>query len=432
MFTIMARINLGLTLLTLVVVPYMVLVFKLYARPMMERGYAEQENEGRIYEVVERTFSSMPAVQAFGREALNEELFRQSTTRTLRAALGVLSTQIQFKILMGLATAAGTAAVLWFGGRAALAGEVTVGAILLFLSYLGSLYAPLQSMMYTGSIIQGAGGSARRVHDILFAEREVRDRANAIVLARPRGEVAFENVGFSHQPDRPTLHDISLRVAPGETIALVGPTGAGKTTLVSLLPRFFDPGEGRVLLDGHDLRDLQLKSLRSHIALVLQEPFLFPMSIAENIAYGRPNASREQIEAAAKAANAHVFISRLADGYDSVLGERGANLSGGERQRISIARALLKDAPILILDEPTSALDAETEALILDAMKTLMHGRTTFIIAHRLATVQHADRIIVLKDGTIVESGTHSELSTSGGIYARYARAQFLVPQAES
>jgi ATP-binding cassette, subfamily B, bacterial len=211
----------------------------------------------------------------------------------------------------------------------------------------------------------------------------------------------------------------------GESIALVGPTGAGKTTLVSLIPRFFDPNAGRVLLDGRDLRDLQLKSLRHQIALVLQEPFLFPMTVRENIAYGRPDASLTEIEAAARAANAHDFISRLPAGYDTVLSERGANLSGGERQRISIARALLKDAPILILDEPTSALDAGTEGLVLEAINALIRGRTTFVIAHRLATVRRADRILVLKEGAIVESGSHAELIRSSGLYARYARLQF-------
>jgi ATP-binding cassette, subfamily B, bacterial len=432
MFVVMARIHVELTLLTLVVVPYMAFIFRLYARRMLECGYQEQENEGRIYEVVERTFSAMPAVQAFGREALNEEIFRQTTNRTLAAALSVLSVQLQFKILMGLATAAGTAAVLWFGGRAAMAGDITIGTIVLFLSYLASLYAPLQLLMYSGSIIQGAGGSARRVLDILRAESEVKDAPHASVLTQPRGEISFENVSFAHEPGRPALRDVSARIHSGEVVALVGPTGAGKTTLVSLIPRFFDPTEGRVLLDGRDLRSIQLKSLRSHIALVLQEPFLFPISVAENIAYGRPHASRAEIEAVAKAARAHDFIRRLPEGYDSILSERAANLSGGERQRVSIARALLKDAPILILDEPTSALDAETEAAMAEAMKALVRGRTTFIIAHRLATVKNADRIIVLKDGSIAEIGDHADLVRSGGLYARYARAQLLTTDAES
>jgi ATP-binding cassette subfamily B protein/subfamily B ATP-binding cassette protein MsbA len=426
MFVIMAEIHFGLALLTLVVVPFMAVVFKLYAQPMLERGYREQENEARVYEVVERTFSAMPAVQAFSREALNEEIFRHTTGKTLAAALSVLSAQLQFKVLMGLATAAGTAAVLWFGGRAALAGDITVGTIVLFLSYLAALYSPLESLMYSGSTIQTAGGSARRVLEILNAERDVKDSPAAVGLSDVTGEIAFEDVSFAHEPNRTALHGISTVIRPGETVALVGPSGAGKTTLVSLIPRFFDPAAGRVLLDGRDLRDIKLKSLRSQIGLVLQEPFLFPMSIAENIAYGRPDASPAQIEAAAKAAHADAFIRRLPHGYDSVVGERAANLSGGERQRISIARALLKAAPILILDEPTSALDAETEAVMAEAMKALLRGRTTIIIAHRLATVKNADRIIVLDKGSIVESGRHAELVRNGGLYARLAQSQFL------
>src|SRR5262249_48677628 len=257
---------------------------------------------------------------------------------------------------------------------------------------------------------------------------EVRDRPGAIPLPTARGHVRFEGVTFGYLPGRPVLHDITLDVPAGQTLAVVGFTGAGKTTLVSLVARFFDPWRGRVLLDGHDLRDLQLHGLRRQVALVLQEPFLFPWSVADNIAYGRPGATREQIEAAARAANAHEFIVRLPQGYDSVVGERGATLSGGERQRLSIARAVLKDAPVVVLDEPTSALDAETEGLLLGALRRLMAGRTTFIIAHRLSTVRHADRIVVLDDGRMAEAGTHRELLERNGLYAHLHGIQFGLP----
>jgi ATP-binding cassette subfamily B protein/subfamily B ATP-binding cassette protein MsbA len=252
----------------------------------------------------------------------------------------------------------------------------------------------------------------------------VSDRATAEAVTQLRGHVSFENVSFGYEPDRAVLHDLWLEALPGQTVAIVGATGAGKSTLISLVPRFYDPWQGRITIDGIDLRDLQLRSLRQKIAIVLQEPFLFPMTIAENIAYGRPDATDAEIEQAAKAANAHGFIERLPEGYQTVIGERGATLSGGERQRLSIARALLKDAPILILDEPTSALDAETEHLLLEALERLMRGRTTFIIAHRLSTIRNADRIIVLKDGAILEQGSHSELLASGGEYHRYVKLQ--------
>jgi ATP-binding cassette subfamily B protein/subfamily B ATP-binding cassette protein MsbA len=326
--------------------------------------------------------------------------------------------------MIGIATVSGTAFVFWFGAKATMTGDMTVGQIVLFLGYLAALYSPIEAIAYTGSTIQAAGGSARRVLEVITTEPEVFDRLGAIPLPRAYGHIRFENVSFGYDPEKLVLRDVHLDIEPGQTIALVGPTGAGKSTLVSLIPRFFDPTAGRVLLDGHDLRDVQLASLRSQVALVLQEPFLFPLSVAENIAYGRPGATSGEIEAAARAANAHEFISRLPQEYETVLGERGTNLSGGERQRLSIARALLKDSPILILDEPTSALDAGTEALIMEAVQNLVRGRTTFIIAHRLATVQHADRIIVLQDGAVIESGSHRDLIKENGLYARYAGLQ--------
>lgn len=424
MFGILWRMDVMLTLLALAVVPLMVLAFVRYARPMMDRSYEQQETEGRIYEAVERTFSAIPVVQALGCEAFNEQHFARATQNTMAATQALTRVQLEFKLLLGLATALGTASIIWFGTQHAWAGQLSVGAIILFLSYLGSLYTPLEALAYTSSTIQGAAGSARRVWEVLQTEGKVKDRPGAQPLKLMSARVRFENVTFGYEPGRPVLKGISFEAQPGQVVALVGTTGAGKSTLVSLLPRFFDPVEGRVLVDGQDVRQVRLKSLRRHIAIVLQEPFLFPMTVAENIAYGQPHATQEQIEQAARAANAHEFIMRLPQGYHTVIGERGGTISGGERQRISIARALLKDAPILILDEPTSALDVETERLVMGAVERLTRGRTTFIIAHRLSTVRRADRIMVLHEGQLVESGTHDELLTHGGRYARFQELQ--------
>ncbi len=414
------RLNWALSLTAFAVVPFMAGVLRRYAQPMLDKSYQQQEVEGQMYTFVEQSLSSIPIVQAFSREDANDVRFRQATNASLEAALASTRVQLDFKVLIGFTTAVGTAGVMWMGAQQVFAGQLSVGGLLVFLSYLGSFYAPLESLAYTSSTIQSAAGSAQRVREILDHEPEVKDLPGASALDRVRGEVRLEAVTFGYEPGRPVLHGVNVTALPGQTIALVGPTGAGKSTLVSLIPRFFDPWAGRVTLDGRDLREIKLRDLRANISLVLQEPFLFPETVAANIAYGRPGASREQIEAAARAANAHEFIQALTDGYDSVIGERGATLSGGERQRISIARALLKDAPVLILDEPTSALDAQTEHLLVDALHRLMRGRTTFIIAHRLSTIRHADHILVLDAGAIVEEGTHQKLIAGGGMYARF------------
>ncbi len=388
MFTVMWRLDRQLTLLALVVVPYMVFVFRRFADPMLERGFEHEQVESQLYDVTEQTLSSIKAVQAFGREDHADSRFRSISEKIVQAALATTGVQFRFGIGMGLATAGGTAAVLWVGATHVLDGRLTAGSILVFLSYLASLYGPLEALMYTTATIQGASGSARRVIEILETPCDVADAPGASPLPRVRGHVCLEHVDFGYEPDRPVLNDVSLEARPGQMIAIVGPTGAGKSTLVSLLPRFFDPWHGRVTIDGHDVRSWLLKSLRSQVALVPQEPFLFPVTIAQNIAFGRPSASCTEIEACARAANAHDFIERLPLGYDTLVGERGATLSGGERQRVSIARALLLDAPILVLDEPTSALDPQTERLLLDALDRLMADRTTLVIAHRLSTIR--------------------------------------------
>jgi len=425
MCAIMFRVNVGLTLLALAVVPIMLFAFRRYAKPMIDLGYRQQEAESAVFQVAERTLTAMPVIQGYSRERAAEAEYARAMGASLDVAMQLTRVQMRFKVFIGLASALGTAGILWFGGLLGLEGHFSAGSIILFLSYLGSLYAPLEALMYMSSALQGAAGSARRVLEVLQAEREVKDNPAAVALERVRGEVVLENVTYGYDTARPVLREVSLTAAPGEMIALVGPTGAGKTTLVGLIPRFFDPTNGRVRLDGRDLREVQLSSLRRSLSIVLQDPFLFPMTIAENIAYGRPHASQAEVEAAARAASAHEFILRLPEGYHTRIGERGATLSVGQRQRLSIARALVKDAPILILDEPTSALDAETEQALVAALEPLTRDRTTFIIAHRLSTIRRADRIVFLEQGRVIESGTHEQLLAADGSYARFHRLQF-------
>jgi ATP-binding cassette subfamily B protein/subfamily B ATP-binding cassette protein MsbA len=418
-FIVLVQLDASLTLIALVVLPAMAFAIKRYSGPMLERSYEQHSAEGEMYDTIEQTLTALPVVQAFAAEERGDKRFRADTDRILAATIATTWAQFRFKVLTGAATSLGTTLILFIGTEQALSGSLTVGTMLVFISYLGSLYGPLADVMHGSETVQGAAGSARRVVEILDAPAEVHDDPRASDLRAVRGHVQLERVTFGYEADRTVLRDVMLEVRPGQTLAIVGATGAGKSTLVSLVPRFFDPDEGRVLLDGHDVRELRLSTVRGAVALVLQESFLFPFSIAENIAYGRPDANREEVVAASRAANAHQFIERLPDGYDTVVGERGATLSGGERQRVAIARALLKDAPILILDEPTSALDAETEALLLEALDRLMVGRTTLIIAHRLSMVRAADEIVVLEHGRVVERGRHEALLGHGGIYAR-------------
>jgi ATP-binding cassette subfamily B protein/subfamily B ATP-binding cassette protein MsbA len=356
-------------------------------------------------------------VQAFGREEIEYDRFREFAGQTVAAYQRSTFASMWFKFFVGLVTAVGTATIMWLGATHVLAGTMSVGVILVFLSYLASLYTPLNSITATASTWQGGAANADRVLEILNLMPEIRDSPTASE-ARLRGSVCYENVTFGYEPDRPTINAATFDAREGEVVAIVGPTGAGKTTLVNLLMRFFDPWSGQVLIDGKDIRQLSMTSLRDQIAMVLQDPFIFPFTVSENIAYGRRDASREEIIAAAEAASADEFIRRLPQGYDTIVGERGTTLSGGEKQRLSIARAFLKNAPILVLDEPTSALDAATESRLLAALERLMQGRTTFIIAHRLSTIRNADQILVLDRGRIVEIGRHAELVERDGLYS--------------
>ena len=363
-------------------------------------------------------------IKAYGRQAHEDERFAGRAEDLRQGNLGIMRAWANYNPAMSFFAALGTVLVLWFGGKEVMAEEMTAGELVGFLFYLMLFYEPVARLHGLNQMLQSARAAGERVFDILDHETE-RDESNTEGLKQPiKGEVIYENVGFEYEPARPVLKDISLHAKPGEMIALVGPTGAGKSTLVSLLPAFYEYTSGTVSIDGHSVADTTLTSLRQNIAIVSQEPFLFNGTIRENIQYGNLDADEEEIIVAAKAANCHAFIEELAEGYDSRVGERGVKLSVGEKQRVSIARALLADAPILILDEATASVDTATERLIQEALERLMKGRTSFVIAHRLSTIRKADQILVLKEGSITECGTHEALLEKKGLYAKLARIQ--------
>jgi ATP-binding cassette, subfamily B, bacterial len=423
MFLIMWQLAPGMTLLSLAVVPFLALSIRVFGREMKSRTRERRDLEGRMMAIVQQTLSAIPAVQAYTRETAEFERFRGYADRTVAAYQRGTLASMWFKFFVGLVTAVGTASMMWMGAGEVMSGRMSVGTLLVFLSYLSSLYAPLNTITSTASTWQGNAANAERVVEILNTAPDVQDAPDA-VDTHIEGVVQYDDVTFGYDKERPAITSASFSARRGEVVAIVGPTGAGKTTLVNLLVRFFDPWQGVIRIDGVDIRKYRLKSLRGQIGMVLQDPFIFPMSAADNIAYGRPGASREEIIAAAEAASADEFIRRLPEGYDSIIGERGATLSGGEKQRLSMARALLKDAPILVLDEPTSALDAVTESRLLAALNRLMHGRTTFIIAHRLSTIRNADNILVVQRGQIVEQGKHKDLMATDGPYSGLYRQQ--------
>jgi ATP-binding cassette subfamily B protein/subfamily B ATP-binding cassette protein MsbA len=421
------RLNPQIALLSLMLAPLLGCSSVFFGRKLKQRAKRSREVQARLLSFVQQTLAAIPVVQAFAREDLNRRRFEDLAGEvTDWSQRGAVINSI-YGMVNGLIATLGVAIVLYFGGQRVLSGDLSVGGLLVFLTYMRNLQGASEGLVNTYGTLKPVEASIDRVLEILDSPGSVVDRPGALAmpLRTSSRHVRIENVTFGYEPGRPVLHNVTVEARPGETVALVGDTGAGKTTLASLIPRFFDPWEGRVTIDGIDIRDAQLRSVREQVALVLQEPFILPLTIAENIAYGRPDASRQEIIAAATTARAHDFIDRLPHGYDTVVGECGATLSGGEKQRLSIARALLKDPPILILDEPTSALDAATEALLMEALERLMAGRTTLIIAHRLSTVRHADQIVVLEHGRVVERGTHDELIGSDGLYSRYCSMQF-------
>jgi ATP-binding cassette subfamily B multidrug efflux pump len=409
--------SLPLALLGLIPVPLLVfttLRFGNTVRPMFMRI---QEQMGVLSDIMQESMTGIRVVKAFAREPYELEKFDQGNDEWFDRRHTVIKTWANNWPLFTFLVASSIFLLLWFGGPRALAGEITVGSLFALISYILMLNAPVQRLGFLVNLMATAGASASRVFEIIDTPNEVQDRPDAISLDAAKGEVVFENVGFAYREGLQILHDVTFYAKPGQRIALIGPTGSGKSTITNLIPRFYEASAGRVLVDGHDVRDLQVKSLRQHIGIVLQDPFLFSQTIAENIAYGRSQATRDEIIAAAKAARVHDFTESFPDGYETRVGERGVTLSGGQKQRIAIARALLTDPRILILDDSTSSVDTETEHLIQEALDVLMEGRTTFIIAQRLLTLKNADYILVLDKGEIVERGTHDSLLAHDGLY---------------
>jgi ABC-type multidrug transport system fused ATPase/permease subunit len=420
MLTILVRLDATLALLALVVVPFLYWILRVYTTPMGERAERVKELESTLSERLYETFSAIRVIKSFAREQHEQQRYGRRADETMQARIRLTWQESLFSVGITSVTIVGTMLVLWVGGMHVLRGELTIGSLLVVVAYLESVYGPLSAIAHTAGSLQEAFASARRVRRTLDAAPEFGPTAGGgLSPARIRGHVVFDRVSFGYDTHAAVLQSISFEAKPGETVALVGLTGSGKTTAVSMIPRFYDPQEGRVLVDGHDVRAYDLRALRERIALVQQEPVLFRGTIADNIRYGRLDASREEIRRAAVAAHADEFISRLERRYDDEIGETGSGLSGGERQRMSIARAVLKDAPILILDEPTSSLDAISEEIVFTALRRLRAGRTTIVIAHRLSTVRDADRILVLDRGRIVASGRHEEILEASDLYRR-------------
>ena len=425
-FVIMVRLDWQLTLLSLAIVPLIVAAIYFFAHRIRRESTFIQEQESAMLAQAQEGLSSIRMVHAFGREEFEVRQFHRQARQSLQANLRLTLTNVNSALVISTLMVIGTAAMYYVGTLHVLAGTLTLGSLLVFSAYLLMLYQPLESLTYTAWAMEGAAAGAKRCFEVLDRQDDVVDSPKAIAILSARGSIEFQNVSFAYAEDRDVLHNLDLTISPNQIVALVGGTGAGKSTLLSLVPRFYDPTSGSVTLDGCDLREITKKSLRAQIAIVLQDTLLFSTSVRENIAYGWPGATEEEIVDAARRAQADEFIRQMPNGYQSAVGERGGHLSVGQRQRLGIARAFLKNAPVLLLDEPTSALDPTTESAIMETIKELMRGRTTLIATHRLATVHNVDQIIVLEHGHIVEQGRGSELVARGGVYAKlYASGHY-------
>jgi len=419
MFAILAKMDATIALLSLTVVPFLYLCLRYYTSTLVSREERVKELESKLLERLYETFSAMRLVKSFAREPFELRRYSEAGGRTMDARIAITWQQSLFGVVVSTITIIGTGIVLVVGGMHVLNHQMTIGGLYVVISYLGAVYGPLSAIAHTTGQLQGALAGANRVRAMFELTPETADAPDAIEASNVKGHITFESVGFKYPDGTDVLHDIGFTAKPGEMIALVGLTGAGKTTLVSLIPRFYDATSGSVRVDDVDVRRYRIRSLREKIAIVLQDPVLFQGTIADNLRYGRLDATQQEIEDAARAAHAHDFIARLPKGYDTPIAEAGASLSGGERQRLSVARAIIKNAPILILDEPTSSLDAISEEIVFAALRRLRAGRTTIVIAHRLSTVRDADCILVLDAGRIAAQGRHEDLLRTSVLYRR-------------
>ncbi|MFN2577380.1 MAG: ABC transporter ATP-binding protein [Pyrinomonadaceae bacterium] len=425
MMIVMLYLNWAFTVIALLVAPALFFVVYHYTHRIKNASRALRRQEGEVVSVLEEVLSSIRVVKAFAREDYEQKRFERESRESVKKALKARNFKAKLPPIVEIIVAAGTCLVLWYGARLVLSGALTSGELLVFLLYLGKMYKPMRELSKMTDTISKADVGWERIREVLENETQVRDLPGAKTAPRFKGKIEFDHVRFEYNSNQSVLDDVSLKIEPGQLAALVGPTGAGKTTIVSLLPRFYETNAGEIRIDGQDIRSFKQKSLREQISFVLQDSLLFRATVAQNIAYGKPDATHEEIVRAAHLANADEFIDQMPDGYETMIGERGVTLSGGQRQRITIARAIIRDSPILILDEPSAGLDAESEKLVFDALGNLMEGKTSIVIAHRLATVRRADVIFVIEGGRIVERGTHDELLANGGLYSHLYELQF-------
>jgi subfamily B ATP-binding cassette protein MsbA len=427
---VMLYLNWRFTLISLSIAPVLFLVVFAFTRRIKQTSRDVRKKESELVSIVAEVFSSIRVVKAFAREDYEERRFERQSLENVEATLLARAVKMKLSPVVEVIVATGTCLMLWYGARLVMADQLTSGALVVFLLYLGKMYKPMRDLSKATDTVSKAGVGFERIREVLETEGGVRDQRHARKAAGFKGAIAFDRVSFGYGPDQVILTDVSFAIAPGQVAAFVGPTGGGKTTIINLIARFYDPVSGAVSIDGTDIRKFTIRSLREQISFVLQDTLLFHAPIWQNIAYGRPDANRAEIVRAAELANAHEFIKDMPEGYDTMVGERGVTLSGGQRQRIAIARAIIRNTPILVLDEPTSGLDAHSEKAVFEALDRLMKGKTCIVIAHHLATIRSADIIFVVQDHQLAERGTHDELVAAGGFYAELYKIQFGEPAA--